>query len=103
MIVLVDADNTLWDTCAIYTGIFDQFVDTICSCGSLERDADDLQIVRQLDAQISSLVGTFNYNPELLCTAFIGHKEKCEWPGEPDVSSLLALGGMACLRRRPRR
>lgn len=74
MILLIDADNTLWNTHEIYTGLFEQLIDLISGEISFQKCTKDLSSIRWLDRKIASFVGTYDYNPQLLFRAFVNYK-----------------------------
>ncbi len=72
-VLVFDADNTLWDTNAVFRRAQLDLVRVFVKAGYISDEESQLEILRALDRELSSQLGRFEYDFGLLSAAMAHH------------------------------
>src|ERR1051326_345121 len=85
-VIVFDADNTLWDTNAVFKKAQSNLLRVFAEAGLLNNPQDELGTLRKIDATLIKRTGQFEYDFALLAIA-IGHY----YSGVTDVDASVSL------------
>jgi putative hydrolase of the HAD superfamily len=114
LLLVLDADNTLWDTSSVFVNAQLALLDVLHRAGLCGTPTNELGFIRRVDALLAERLQTWEYDPRDLASVLVRHFTADELPqievsielaitrqpGVPARAEALVEAGAAAFRRR---